>query len=285
MSLSVVYLILAHGQPAQLGRLVTRLSAPGVRCYLHIDANTDSATFEAIKSAMPATAAVTFISRRPCRWGGFSLVAATLDLLRAARKDGFDWAVLLSGADYPVKTPAQISTFFAETAAAGFIDIRSQDQFDVRYRWQAFFPESLNGSRVGKALQKLQRGLNRLGMRRQMPAPLNQIWAGSQWWCLSAAACTALIDFVEQHPQVVKFFESTLVPDEMFVQTVLMATPIAQQLATHNLHALRWQQEAWSPAVFGVEDVPQLVAGPALFARKFSPDGAVTRVIDAALPQ
>ncbi len=276
-------LILAHGQPAQLGRLVTRLSAPGVRCYLHIDANTDQTTFEAIKAAMPAGANVTFIARRPCRWGGFSLVAATLDLVRAAQKDGFDWAVLLSGADFPVKTAAQIRTFLANTTAAGFIDIRPQDQFDVRYRWQAFFPQALNGTRAGKALQKLQRGLNRAGLRRSLPAPLAAVWAGSQWWCLSAEACAALTGFVDEHPAVLKFFSSTLVPDEMFVQTVLMATPIADRLATHNLHALRWQLEAWSPNVFTADDVPQLIAGPALFARKFAPDGQVTRVIDATL--
>ncbi|MBB5192487.1 hypothetical protein HNQ50_003228 [Silvimonas terrae] len=283
MSLSIACLILAHGQPAQLGRLVTRLSAPGVRCYLHIDANTDQTTFDAITAAMPAAAAVTFIARRPCRWGGFSLVAATLDLIRAAQQDGFDWAVLLSGADYPVKTAAQISTFLANTTAAGFIDIRSQDEFDVRYRWQAFFPEALNGTRAGKALQKLQRGLNRAGLRRSLPAPLASVWAGSQWWCLSAAACAALTGLVDAHPAVLAFFATTLVPDEMFVQTVLMATPIGPQLVTHNLHALRWQQDAWSPNVFTAEDVPALIGGPALFARKFAANGEVTDVIDATL--
>ncbi|GGP25413.1 beta-1,6-N-acetylglucosaminyltransferase [Silvimonas amylolytica] len=283
MSLSIAYLILAHGQPAQLGRLVARLSAPGVRCYLHIDANTDQATFDAIKAAMPASAAVTFIARRSCRWGGFSLVDATLDLVRAALKDGFDWAQLLSGADYPIKSSAQISTFLAQASAAGFIDLRSQNQFDVRYRWQAFFLEQLHGTRAGKALQKLQRGLNRVGLRRSLPAPLTAVWAGSQWWCLSSEACNALILFVDEHPRVSAFFRSTLVPDEMFVQTVLMATSIGPQLATHNLHQLRWQENAWSPAEFIQADVPQLLASPALFARKFSPDGVTTGMIDAAL--
>ncbi|GGP23616.1 beta-1,6-N-acetylglucosaminyltransferase [Silvimonas iriomotensis] len=283
MSLSVAYLILAHGQPAQLGRLVARLNAPGVRCYLHIDARTDQATFDAIKAAMPATAAVTFIARRPCRWGGFSLVDATLDLVRAALKDGFDWAQLLSGADYPIKTTEHISAWLTRATAAGFIDLRAQDEFDVRYRWQAYFPEQLNGTRPGKVLQKLQRGLNRLGLRRSLPAPLTRVWAGSQWWCLSQSACKALIGFVDQHPQVPAFFRSTLVPDEMFVQTVLMATACGPELASHNLHQLRWQENAWSPAEFTAADVPQLIASPALFARKFSPDGDAAAALDAAL--
>ncbi|MDR3429377.1 beta-1,6-N-acetylglucosaminyltransferase [Silvimonas sp.] len=281
--LQIAYLILAHDHPAQLGRLVARLQGPGVRCYLHIDAKTSDATFAAMQAAMPANADVQFIARRACGWGGFSLVVATLDLLAAAQAVGFDWAILLSGADYPVKTHAQIAARLGASDALGYLDVRSQAQFDVRHRWQAFHPESLNGKPLGKALQKLQRGARRLGLHRRLPTPLAQVWAGSQWWCLSADACKALTDFVDRNPSVVRFFQTTSVPDEMFVQTVLMATCVAPHLVKHNHHAIRWQADAWSPATFETEDVAELVSGPTLFARKFTADGNVTALIDQTL--
>ena len=80
-----------------------------------------------------------------------------------------------------------------------------------------------------------------------------------------------------------KFFRSTLVPDEMFVQTILLHTFIAGELVNDSLHQLEWETGAWSPRTFNLSDLPGLLTSPALFARKFSPDGILTQKIDEHL--
>ncbi|MBE9609771.1 beta-1,6-N-acetylglucosaminyltransferase [Chitinilyticum piscinae] len=279
----IAYLILAHAHPQQLGRLVARLAAPGVRCYLHIDANTDDATFARMCSAAEAAGDVRFIARRPCRWGGFSLVAATLDLLRAARADGCDWAVLLSGQDYPLKSHAQICERLASEDVAGWIDLRSARQFDVGYRWQRYHPEALNQTRRGKLLQRSQRLLQGLGWQRRLPAPLEEIRAGSQWWLLRADAIAAVLTLCAQYPQLEQFFASTLVPDEMFFQTLLWHSPLREQLRSDPLRHIEWADGAWSPRTLEPADLPTLYNSPALFARKFAPDSDCTRQLDTLL--
>lgn len=281
--MKIAYLILAHAQPQQLGRLAARLAAPGVHLYLHIDANTPPETYAQMQEAVASAAApTTWIARQPCRWGGFSLVDATLRLMHTALNDGCDWLILLSGQDYPLQPHDAIVARLAQSGAAGFIDLRSLAQFDVRYRYEAFHCERLNGKPAGRWLQKLQRILNRLGLRRRLPHPLREVQAGSQWWMLSAPACRWLLDFCAAYPQVVRFFRSTLVPDEMFFQTLLWHSAFAGQLVLDPLRLIEWQEGAWSPRTFSEADLPQLLASPALFARKFAPDGKIAALLDAA---
>jgi hypothetical protein len=46
-------------------------------------------------------------------------------------------------------------------------------------------------------------------------------YAGSQWWALTRDACAYVLAYATQHPHVMKFYENTLVPDEMVFQTIL----------------------------------------------------------------
>lgn len=279
--MQIAYLILAHAQPQQIGRLTRRLAAPGVRFYLHIDANTPKDSFAAMQAEVARSCApATWIERQPCRWGGFSLVDASLRLIEAALADDCDWLVLLSGQDYPLQSNADIAARLASCNHTGFIDLRDPASFNVRYRHEAYHLEKFNGKRVGKLLQKLQRGLNRCGLRRSLPAPLTEIRAGSQWWMLSAEAGRWLLDFCRSEPQVVAFFRRTLVPDEMFFQTLLWHSPLRDRLCADPLRLIEWQDGAWSPRTFSEADLPRLLAAPQLFARKFAPDGALTKAIN-----
>ena len=278
----IAYLILCHAHPEQLGRLCQQLDQNDACLYIHVDANTSATQFAQMQAVVPAGAR--FITREHCRWGGFSLVSASLQLIRAALADECDYMVLLSAQDYPLKTAGQIAKKLEQ--ASGYIEFRRQPdpEFDIRYRYQNYHPELLKGTLAGRLLQKIQRPLHRAGLlKRSLPAPLQAIYSGSQWWCLSARACQALISFCDSHPAVVKFFRSTLVPDEMFVQTILLHTFIAGELVNDSLHQLEWETGAWSPRTFNLSDLPGLLTSPALFARKFSPDGILTQKIDEHL--
>lgn len=280
--MQIAYLILAHAQPEQLGRLAARLAAPGVRLYLHIDANTPDDIHHQMQSVVARVPVqAVWVDRQPCRWGGFSLVQATLRLLRSALADGCDWMVLLSGQDYPLQTHETIVSRLA-SGPAGFIDLRDIRQFDTRYRYEAFHFEALNGTSADRLLQKLQRQLNRMGLRRRLPHPIKQVHAGSQWWMLGAPACRWLLEFCNSHPGVMAFFRRTLVPDEMFFQTLLAHSPLACKLSHDPLRQIVWDEGSWSPRTFAENDLPTLLTSPALFARKFAPDGKVATLVDAA---
>ena len=62
-------------------------------------------------------------------------------------------------------------------------------------------------------------------LRRQFPDGL-QPYGGGAWCALSHAAVRYISSFVEQRPDVVRFFKHVKIPDEIFVQTILMNSPL-----------------------------------------------------------
>jgi hypothetical protein len=275
--MKIAYLILAHAQPQQLGRLVHRLDSPDARFYIHIDANTPETTFTAMQAAAPQAC---WIPRQPCRWGGFSLVDASLRLIEAALADGCDWLVLLSGQDYPLKHPDEIARTLAASPFAAHLDI--QPDFAVGYRWQYWHFEKINGTLAGKIVQKVQRLCAPLGLSRKLPAVLPHIRAGSQWWMLSAPLARELIRFIQQNPPLIAFFRHTLVPDEMFFQSIISSLYPPEKIGP-SLRQIEWQTGSWSPRTFEQQDAGRLIGSPALFARKFGADGLATAAIDRLL--
>jgi hypothetical protein len=48
-----------------------------------------------------------------------------------------------------------------------------------------------------------------------------RLFAGDSWWVISRKAAKEIVDFVDAHPSITKFFESTWIADEHFFQTIL----------------------------------------------------------------
>lgn len=277
--MKIAYLILAHAHPEQLGRLVRQLDDGQARFFIHVDAKTDHTTFAAMQAAAPQAV---WAARQRCRWGGFSLVAASLQLIELALADDCDWLILLSAQDYPLKSNAHIAATLSQSPFVAHLDV--QADFDVRYRWQSWYPERLSGTFMGKMLQKIQRQAARWGWHRPLPPGLNAIHAGSQWWMLSRPAARAMLTWQEQHPHISAFFKTTQVPDEMFFQTVLGHCFPPERLGS-ALRLIEWEAGSWSPRQFTAADAPRLYASTALFARKFAPDGQATAALDALIDQ
>src|SRR4051794_14167084 len=98
----IAYLILAHNNYAHLQRLIDALNEYDSGFYIHIDK----------KSELPEIKGdnIIFIENRvKVYWSTFSEVQATLNLMEKAILDTRNsYFVLLSGADYPVKSNNEI---------------------------------------------------------------------------------------------------------------------------------------------------------------------------------
>ena len=119
--MTVAYLVAAHDNPAHLQRLIGALSSPSSKCFVHIDRKSDIEKFHGLRAHDVHITA----DRRSVYWADFSPIEATLVLLRAAMADPrrFDRFVLLSGADYPLRSAAAIERFFARNPGKEFIDL------------------------------------------------------------------------------------------------------------------------------------------------------------------
>lgn len=55
----------------------------------------------------------------------------------------------------------------------------------------------------------------RFGLSREIPSDI-RVRIGSQWWCLRRKTVEAIVRFILERPDVLKFFKTTWIPDETF---------------------------------------------------------------------
>jgi core-2/I-Branching enzyme len=277
--LRLAYVILAHQLPEQLVRLVRRLDGSETTFLLHVDRRADDAVLATARAEL-VQPNVTFLPRIPCHWGTWSIVEATLSgIHRALRADApFDYLVLLSGQDYPIKTRAEIETALGQAEGRSFVHHVPLPKPD--------WPEGLG--RVerwhyppGLRNRLLERARNRWSAPRRVPSGL-ALHGGAQFWGMSREAAQYVDDFTARNPEVVRFFHHVHVPDEIYFQTVLASSPLRSRLICDTLHFLEWYRR---PPILGADDLDALAATYYLFARKFDlrVDGEVLDLIDQRL--
>ena len=108
--MKVAYLIRAHHAPSLLERLVRRIAGPEAGVFVHVSRTAEDAVYDEMVSRLQDVDRVAWLPRRTCRYGGFSLVEATLSgidaILAGGERPGH--TLLLSGQDYPLRSRAEI---------------------------------------------------------------------------------------------------------------------------------------------------------------------------------
>ena len=122
--MKVAYIVLAHKYPEQIIRLIDRLSTENTSFFIHIDKRVDDKIFQQIVSGISYIQNVFFLKRHRCYWGDFSIVDATIEGFKEIfdKNISFDWLILLSGQDYPIKSNSQIEEFLRKNEEKSFVD-------------------------------------------------------------------------------------------------------------------------------------------------------------------
>lgn len=231
----IAYLILAHTDPKQLFELVQSLDYQS-RIFIHLDKKSELSVFT--RYNYPPS--VVFIQDRVrVNWAGFNMITATLNLIKAALNHGGNYShmVLLSGLDYPIKPVAQIHQFLNSHAEREFIRFLrvedSPEHYLKIFQRHAFknpiFPDIgiplLN--RVVTFVDKAIRKVFTLLVRPYKRRPLQGITPcfGSQWWAITPACASYVLDFVDKNPKFVAYFKTAFGPDEYFFHTIIGNSP------------------------------------------------------------
>ena len=281
--MKVAYLIRAHHAPNLLERLVRRLAGPEAGVFIHVSRSADDAVYEEMVSRLHDVAGVAWLSRRTCRYGGFSLVEATLAGIDAIAEEGPlpGHTVLLSGQDYPLRPRDEIEAFLERAGEQSFVHHGAIPS-------AAWRPERGGLDRVQHVYFERFRYRTRLLrlplVTRSFPAGLWP-YGGSAFWGLAAPALAYVRRFVRENPRVMRFFHHTLIPDELFFQTVLLNSPLRDTIINEELHYVDWSGGSAHPATLGEADLEQMLASGKLFARKFDPadSDVLDRLDEAAL--
>lgn len=298
MSPKVAYLIIAHANHRHFGRLVRALTTPSSACFVHIDAKTPIEPFQ----REAADQAVFCTERHRVYWGEFSIVRATLAALDAALNDprGFDYFVLLSGADYPIAPQEQITGFLHANAGAEFMNLVAMPSEAVDKKLDRLTRYKVASGRwltaPEKGLRRAMKYVPFIPKARNISRGLDGLapFAGSQWWALTRASCERVTQFLQERPKVVRFYENSWYADEGFFQTIVANSP-RRQAIRHNLTFTDWGAGGAHPAqvdksLIELLSQPRVLVqdaygdGEVFFARKFDDaSGPVLDALDAAI--
>jgi Core-2/I-Branching enzyme len=303
--------VLAHRDPPMVRRLIAALD--GVPVFLHCDAATPAPVAGAMTSGLPAR--VTVLPRRPTRLASWSLVAAELAALRVAlAATRADHLAVLSGSDHPLVSVQDLVQELAAWKEQSYL-------WNVELPFPAWdTPRHPDGGLWRFTRRFLTRRDHVLFWRgiplrwpvpRRVPAGI-ALRAGSQWKVYARTHVERLLHVVDTRPDLVRFWRTTLVPDESFAASVLASPALMGEdaLPVCRAHAwyIRWPEGVnYHPEWLTVDDFDDLaearraapltwaeaaepsdaweLPGRKLFARKFATDVdvAVLDRIDAEL--
>jgi Core-2/I-Branching enzyme len=336
----IAFLILNHRAPTQLLRLINtiRRELPDSPIVVHHDefaADLSRALLDFDDNAFLLTTGT------PISWGDFGVVDAYWQCLSwMCENVDFDYVVLLSGQDYPIKPLGLLAADLAATGAdivvkANPIDKLSRRKQRVsrrRYFYQyrpartaprpsgtAARPSGTAARPSGTAawpsrarcwlrrragiavdvLNNVQPFFHVYKFSDQQPWWLGRrprrtpftaaepCWFGSMWLTLSRRAAGFVVASVRDRPDFVDYYRRTAHSDESATATLVCNAPWAR-VERRDLHYVRWTDpRAGHPDVFRAEDLPELLAAPGYFARKFdiATDARILDELDQMLAQ
>jgi hypothetical protein len=281
--MKVAYLIIAHNNPAHLKRLVDALNSDDVSFFIHIDRKvTMQLSFNGYDNVHILE------NRVAVNWGGYSLVEAALLLLKAAyATDNFDYYVLMSGADYPIRSNQYIQSFFTNNNMKSFINvIKMPGDFKKFERLDYYHLEGGNSRERNKikgyGLRSIDLLIKYLHIKRKYPKEYSHyiMYGGTTWWAFHRNFVTYLLNFLDNNPVFFNFYKHALFPDEMLFHTIIMNSPFRESVA-NGLTYDDWTIDHHPQFLISEKHLPifnqELIDGRYglsmhLFARKFTDD-------------
>lgn len=212
------------------------------------------------------------------------MLVAVMSVLRCALEHGaYDRLCLLQGLDYPLRSDAEIRSFFEAHPDVEFIRgcncSRSKDPYfakKVRCHWML-------GTK-SRMIRKLSNGINRYLHPYVRSGVIHDggkefdVYYGCAQWGLTGACARYVLDWYDQHPDFNRFFHHSFAPDELYFQTVIFNSPFRghtmaggpepEKQGLVNWRALHYFEYGQSIRIFHLEDLPLLQRQESLFIRK-----------------
>ena len=272
----IAYILLCHKDPEAIIQQAEQLTAVGDYMAIHFDGRAKPEDYAAIQTALADNPNVCFAKKRiKCGWGEWSLVQATLHALTSAQ-EAFPRAThfyMLSGDCMAVKT-AEYAHDFLDQHDCDFVesfDFFESDWIKTGMKEERLTYRHIFNERKHKALFYASFNLQKkLGLKREVPADI-QVQIGSQWWCLRRRTVEAIMQFLKARKDVIRFFQTTWIPDETFFQTLVRHLVPEPEIDSRTLTFLMFTDYGM-PVNFYNDHYDLLLSQDFLFARKISPD-------------
>lgn len=231
--MNIAYLISAHTDAPQLKRLIEALHEDA-HFFIHIDRKSDITAFTSLIQGSH----IHFLEDRlDVRWGTMIEVWYQMRLLSAAvdHPVHFDRIFFLSGMDFPLWSPQQITAWLEEQGEREILQGLRMDAPEVTDRQnrlyrtaRPFYPglPTRWAAKLSIAGRKLREALH---VSKPLTFRVNgQLWhlyKGSAWWCISQELAQHILQVYNGLPEVSRYFADSFGQAETLIQTIAFNSP------------------------------------------------------------
>lgn len=264
----IAYFILCHKTPEQVIRLISRLRDAKSFFVVHVDKRAAANVYDVLEEFSASAPDIYLSKRHRCYWGHFGIVQATISCIQKATQLNrlFDYAFLLSGQDYPIKTSEHIKTFLSENMGSEFIESFPLDEPN---RWSNAGGPYNSVNRIRFWTISFRSRHIQIKLKRKFPLGFRP-HLGSTWWCLSRSCIEYLHTFISSNPSFVRYFRWAFIPDESFFQSILSNSPYQDKIISNDIRYTDWDNPNPNyPRTLDLSDFEKLKSSSDLFARKF----------------
>lgn len=297
------FVILSHGHPGQLHRLVDALDReyqnPPIACHHDFgQVPLDTALFGSN---------VWFVKPHiSTAWAKFSIVHAALVAISLLyEKAQADWFVLLSASDYPIMSGVQVKKVLTESECDAFLDARAiepnskpfcttkgsqnpkLDHFNsaanlqIKRRFymsrEFWFPIVRLKPRI-----RLGRFTFRPDWEAKHPYSDFPCYFGDLWFCGNTKVAKIILEPTARHLALRRHLHRRTVADETYFQTVLM-NERDNVVCLDNKRFAEWNGGGAHPMFLSAKHLNEMLSSGAFFGRKFQHGSKVLDLLDDAL--
>lgn len=274
------YLLVANANFRVVEACLRMIDDPRNDIYLLLDAKSKVSEEQKKRfSACVSQSTLTF-SEQIVNWGGWSQISAVLSLLKQANHADCDYSYVhfLQGSDLPIRSQDEIHAFFEANQGKEFVQIeKNRTPMAQRKAWYRHFFCHSRFFRTGKPIKALNFGLMELQKLLHIRKNTDiELYQGSALFSITGA-CAQYIESRER--EIHKRFYLSLAADEVFLQSMLMASPFRESIAgvdrevSENARLIdRTRPDGKnSPHIWRAEEADAILhAAPnKMFARKF----------------
>jgi hypothetical protein len=220
----VACLVIAYSAGPVLAQTLPVYRRAGWDMFVHLDSKAD---IDAYRAEMAGTAnRCHFLSNRTnVFWGGYSMMRAELNLIRAARATAhYDRYVMISDDSLPMRAPRELRSMMRADVDRITVE-RAPEHTTFWHRYHGFYyfdhdatqPRGRPPTEIDDALIAKIRQLEWLRWRGKAPIT---VYFGNQFWCLTAGTMNEILAICDQNPNLCQSFEFAALPDELMFQSI-----------------------------------------------------------------
>ena len=271
--MNICVLVLIHELKEQQILLLEHLSKD-FDVFVHIDKKSNVKVDQVISLSTRIKA----FKEYKIYWGHHNMIFATLLLLQQAIKNMYDYYILISGADVPIKSNRTIYEFF-NNKDTNYIDynkfpLQDWPSDDGGFgRIDYFYTKLVGGGEIVRFIRSINLNYiiplwKKIGLKRKHLKM--DFYGGAQWFNLTKECVTQILNVLQSNKKILNRFKYTKIPDEIFFQTIIKNFVHDVKIDNNSLRFIDWSTGPEYPHVFRSIDFERLRNSKALFARKFN---------------